>query len=428
MYMIDTRRFRRSAVLAFGIIAATAAQAETFDAAFVAAHSEARVARIVVTGNERTHSSVILELTGISEGEKLTEVDCEKAKQKLLLSGIFSEVSLSAVIDESGSAVVTIEVKDKWTLIPVPSGSYGSGGWSAGLDIVEFNLFGLRKTLVVGGSDSNLGLSGTIAYIDPRFLGADVTLQVYASYARSSEEATYMDDSDFADFIAATESGGFALAYPSDKTLYAQPRFTVRYRGLSDGDAEKYDQKTDYFVLVPGVDLIYDDERFTTYHKSGPSASLTYTHGFDLSGGSPYDAVSGQVDFKLDTFWDGLAECGFVGSYGSECFMLQSALSGVGYRTIPQGSSYAADSAALYASLDLPFVKAKWAVMTLGAFYEGGAYATGLEGQSVAFFHGPGLSYRLYLHNIALPAAGIDMAYNIPAGLPVFSVNVGVSL
>jgi hypothetical protein len=426
--MINTRRFRRSVVITLGIIAAQAAWAETFDAAFVAAHSEDRIARIVVTGNERTRSCVILELAEISEGEKLTDIDCEKVKQNLLLSGIFSDVSLSAVIDESGGAVVTIGVKDKWTLIPVPSGSYGSGGWSAGLDIVEFNLFGLRKTLVVGGSDSDLGLSGTIAYIDPRFLGADVTLQVYASYARSSEEATYMDDSDFADFITTTGSVGFALAYPSDKTLYAQPRFAVRYRGLSEGDAEKYDLRTDYLVLMPGVDVIYDDERFTTYHKSGPSASFTYIHGFDLSGGTPYNTISGQADLKLDSFWDGLAEFGFVGSYSSECFMLQSALSGVGYRTLSQGSSYAADSAALYASLDLPFMKAKWAVMTLGAFYEGGAYATGLEGQSVAFFHGPGLSYRLYLHNIALPAAGIDMAYNIPAGLPVFSVNVGVSL
>jgi len=428
MHMIAAKRLRRSAVLAFGILAAQAAQAEAFDAAFVAAHSEERISRIVVAGNERTHASAILELAEISEGERLADVDCEKVKQNLLLSGIFSDVSLSAIIDKSGGVVVTIEVKDKWTLIPVPSGSYGSGGWSAGLDIVEFNLFGLRKTLVVGGSDSNLGLSGTIAYIDPRFLGADVTLQAYASYARASEEATYMNDSDFADFVTTTGSGGFALAYPSDKTLYVQPRFTVRYRGLSEGDAEKYDLRTDDLVLVPGVDAIYDDERFTTYHKSGPSASFTYLHGFGLSGGPQYDSVSGQADLKLDTFGDGLAECGFVGSYGSECFMLQSALSGVGYRTLPQGSSYAADSAALYASLDLPFVKAKWAVMTLGAFYEGGAYATGLEGQSIAFFHGPGLSYRLYLHNIALPAAGIDMAYNIPAGLPVFSVNVGVSL
>jgi hypothetical protein len=406
------------------------AGAETLDSAFIAEHGALIVSRVVYSGNMRTRASAIAELTGIASGEKLADIDPDAVAQSLLKSGIFSEASLSVDIEDE-SAVVTVAVKEKWTFIPVPSGYYGSGGWSAGLDLVEFNFLGLRKTLVIGGSDSNLGLSGTLAYIDPRFLRTKTTFKVFASYANSTEEAQYMDGSEYAAFTKTTANAGLYLEYPSESKLRADVELTLRYSGVSAADVADNTAgllQSDALVLIPGVGLNYDGQRFSGYHESGPTAYASYTPGFGLRGLGAYYALTLSAEEKLDAFLDGLLDLGFEGRYGSTPFQALGSLSGSGYRTLPQGTTFSSKSVAAYASFELPFVEARWCVMTLGAFYEGGAYETGPAGDTGELFHGPGLSYRLYLHDIALPAVGVDFAYNIPAAALVFSVNVGLSL
>jgi outer membrane protein assembly factor BamA len=416
------------AACALCLALAASAAAEELGPAFVAEHGELLVSRVDYSGNTRTKRRAIAELTGIAAGMRVSEIDPEAARQGLLKAGIFSEAALGVDI-EDGAAVVTVAVKEKWTFIPIPSGYYGSGGWSAGIDLLEYNFLGLRKTLVIGGSDSNLGLSGTVAYIDPRFLGAKTTFKAFASYGKSTEEAHFMDDDAYASFDETTADAGLYLEYPSEGELRADVELTLRYTGVGVRDLAPYPELYgETLVLIPGVGFTYDGQRFTGYHESGPTASATYTHGFSLRDLPSYDSVDASAELELGTFLDGLADLGLVGRYGSRPFQTLGSLSGSGYRTLPQGYSYSARNAAAYASLELPFVKAAWCVMTAGAFYEGGVYATGLDGDTVAAFHGPGLSYRLYLKSVALPAIGIDAAYNVPAGAWVMSAHLGVSL
>jgi hypothetical protein len=410
--------------LAFG------AGAEALDSAFIAQNGELLVARVVYSGNTRTRASAIAELTLIAPGEKLADIDPDEVTQNLLKSGIFSEAKLSVDL-EDGAAVVGVDVREKWTFIPVPSGYYGSGGWSAGLDLVEFNFLGLRKTLVLGGSDSNLGLSGTLAYIDPRFLRTKTTFKLFASYANSTEEAQFMDGYDFAKFKKTTANAGLYLEYPSEAKLRADLELTLRYSGISAADIASNAAvllQPETLVLIPGIGITYDDRRFSGYHESGTTAYASYLQGIAFRGLSSYYALDGSAEEQLGTFLDGLFNLGFEGRYGSAPFQAQGSLGGPGYRTLPQGGTFSNKSFAAYASLELPFVKSRWCVMTLGAFYEGGAYETGPSLDTSELFHGPGLSYRLYLHDIALPAIGIDYAYNVSAAIPVFSVNIGLSL
>jgi hypothetical protein len=407
---------------------AIGAAAEELTPDFITRNGDVRVSRVVYAGNARTQDAAIAELTGIEAGMPLSDIDIDAAKQNVLKSGIFSEVDLT-VDAKDGGAVVTVSVKEKWTLIPVPSGYYGSGGWSAGLDLVELNFLGLRRTLVIGGSDSNLGLSGTIAYIDPRFLHTKTAFKAFSSYGRDAEEARYMDGASYAAFDMTTADAGIYAEYPSEGRLRADIELTLRYTGISAADvasnAGLYDAT---LVLVPGAGIAYDGQRFSEYRETGPTASATYAHGFSFRDMPSYDIVSLSAEEKFGAFLDGVADIGLEGRYGSRSFQALGPLSGSGYRTLPQGCSYSGKNLALYSALELPFVKAGWCVMTGGAFYEGGIYATGLKGDTVELFHGPGISYRLYLHDVAVPAIGIDVAYNVPVGIFVFSANVGLSL
>jgi hypothetical protein len=240
-----------------------------------------------------------------------------------------------------------------------------------------------------------------------------------------------MDGEDYARFEKTTANAGLYLEYPSESRLRGDVELTLRYAGVSAADVASNAAASllpDCLVLIPGAGLTYDAQRFSGYHEIGPTAYAAYTHGFGLRGAPSYDIVDISAEERLGAFLDGLVDLGFEGRYGTQGFQALGSLSGSGYRTLPQGTTYSNKSLAGYASLELPFVTAPWCVMTLGAFYEGGAYATGPASETAELFHGPGLSYRLYLRNIALPAVGIDAAYNVPVGSFVFSVNVGVSL
>ena len=163
--------FAKAAAFILALIPAASLAAEDLTPAFVAEHGDLLVSRVAYEGNKRTKDSVIDEIVGIRPGMRVSDLDPEVARQDLLKAGIFSDASLTAEVEDSGAAV-TVRVTEKWTFLPVPSGSWGSGGWSAALFLVEFNFLGLRKTVVLEGSDSNLGWSGMLAYSDPRFLGS----------------------------------------------------------------------------------------------------------------------------------------------------------------------------------------------------------------------------------------------------------------
>jgi outer membrane protein assembly factor BamA len=417
---------RLAASLALALLALGGAQAEELSTAFIAANGDALVSRVSYEGAKRTRASALQELTGLKVGMRLSEIDPEAIKQSVLKSGIFSAIELSAVIEE-GQAAVTVVVKEKWSFIPIPAASFGSEGWSAGLTLLEYNFLGLRKTLVLSGSDSNLGWSGIIAYSDPRFLHSRASFRAFASGKSSSKEARYMDGASYAAYDEKTADGGLSLVYPSEGKLSAELDLTLRYSGIGADTALRYGLFQESLALIPGLALNYDGRRFVGYRNEGALANATYTHSFGIEGMPSADSIeaSGELDLTLSPWL--VLELGAVGHYGTRNFQGQGSLSGMGFRTLPQGYSFSAKNAAAYVDLALPFLKLGWSVMEIFPFYEGGLYATGLIGERLDAFHGPGIGYRLYLRDIALPAVGINAAYNLPAKKFVVSANVGVS-
>jgi hypothetical protein len=418
---------RLGAIALLALLAVPPGAAESLDSAFIAEHRDAIVSRVVYEGNRRTRDSAIAELTEIRAGMRLSDIDPESAKQNVLKSNIFSSVDLAAEI-EDGAVVVTVAVKEKWTLIPIPSAYFGSDGWSAGLDVLEYNFLGLRKTLVVGGADSNLGLSGLLAYSDPRFLHSRTSFRLFAQAGSAVEEAEFMDGTTYASFQETTAAGGLSLVYPSEEKLTGEFDLYLRYFGVGQADASKYGLYQDSLALVPSAVVNYDGQLNVGYRNAGAIASVSYLHGFRLRGMPSYDAVEANVEMDFKVFLEGYLEAGAVGRYGNWAFQSLGSLSGPGYRTLPYQYSFSPTNAAAYANLAIPFVRAGWSAMEIGPFYECGFYETGLDASTMDLFQGPGLLYRLYLRDIALPVVEISAAYNVPARNPVVSLNVGVTL
>jgi hypothetical protein len=390
--------------------------AEPLTTGFIALHPSAVVARIAYSGNDRTRASSLAELTGLRPGMKLGEIEPELVEQRLVKSGLFSQVELSCDL-EAGEAHLTVKVEEKRSLLPIPFASFGGGDWSAGLTLLEFNFLGSRKTLIANGSASNLGASAALIYLDPRLGDLPLGLAVAAQGGRRATSASYMEGTSFADFTEDFASGSIGFEYPSEAPLRATAAFKLRYAGMDRGDAESQGLYERAFAVSPRVGLKFDGQRTVDYHREGPYLNLSYERGFRIVGVPSYDSTRASGKWEQGLGGGIRAAVGAAGRYGSESLQELDALAGPGYRTLPKDESFASKSWAAYGSIEAPFLRTGWGVMTLGAFYEVGAYETGFSNaERLRSFQGPGASYRLYLKKLALPAVGVDFAWNSITG------------
>ena len=283
--------------------------------------------------------------------------------------------------------------KEKWTFIPIPSAYFGSDGWSAGLVLLEYNFLGLRKTLVVGGTDSNLGLLGLLAYSDPRFLHTKTSFRVFADAGRADKGRPIHERRHLRVFQG--DDGGqeaSASSTPRKEKLNrrARPHTPLFRRGRGRGAA---------YGLYENSPRLHTCRRSST--TTGGSTSATGTPAFRRARPTsmafackvclPTTPILGNAEMDFPVFLGGYLEVGAAGRYGDGEFQSLGSLSGPGYRTLPYQYSFSPRDAASYANLALPLIKLGWSTMELGPFYEAGVYATGPAADTTLVFPRPGL-------------------------------------
>jgi hypothetical protein len=97
-----------------------------------------------------------------------------------------------------------------------------------------------------------------------------------------------------------------------------------------------------------------------------------------------------------------------------------------GFRTLPFKATTADHWISAAASVDIPTLKTSWAVIMISPYFEVGQYGNDLIPPRP--FYGPGIGSRVYLRKIAIPAMGVDVAYNLYDAFWSFSITVGVQM
>jgi hypothetical protein len=97
-----------------------------------------------------------------------------------------------------------------------------------------------------------------------------------------------------------------------------------------------------------------------------------------------------------------------------------------GFRTLPYQAATADRWVSGAAFYDLPVISADWGALVLSHYWEVGTYET--EILSPQPFYGPGGGFRVYIRQVAIPAVGLDVAYNLADPAWVFSFTVGAQM
>jgi hypothetical protein len=391
------------------------------DAGFVITH-------ILFEGRFQTSLAELGIVTELRKGEIVDRSDIAAAEGRLRDTGLYSAIAIRSEEEPGGRAVI-VTLTEKLTFIPIPVASFSSGSSMFGLFAIASDFLGSGATLITGGIWATGGPQANLGFFDRRLGTSELGLNAFFSAGFAQKTPSYENGMSYFDYGQRYATAVFSInAFPRSEL---QPLFLGEIQWAIPNTAETAAQglPAELFALGPGLGLSFERLSDHNWFKSGVMARASSTLGLSLIGDSPFWQTDLRASASAAVFQRDKVSLGGKATYGTSPSLAKPLLMGAGYRTLPFGDSYSSKALASFIQYEFPFAQPRWAVFTLCAFYEAGFYEVGPDTSShFQGFSGPGLGFRLYLSRVAIPAIGIDYAFNLQAGTFVLSIVAGMPL
>lgn len=390
--------------------------------------AERRIDTITIEGLRKTREEVVRNLLTVGPGDPLDADTLADIEAALVDSDLFADVVVREQPGSPASADILIEIDEKWTLIPIPFAATDGSSFTGGLFVIESNLLGLNKQLIGGGFGGTSGFNTFFVYVDPALFQSRWTGALSAGIGRGDDEWATGSDELVRSVRALRRNVGGTIGYRLTEDLEVSARMGVeQWQDLEaeigpagSADVDLPGQGT---VLPLELAVGWDGTRAVDVLRVGPEVELNV--GLILPDSLPTAMLRSSMGFSL---FDGhrlrvLAS----GGLGDLPPLLQRTISGRdGYRTLPFGSAVADTYGSGSAIYDLPVLRGGWGALVLSHYWELGARRADSIDREV--FYGPGGGFRVYLRQVAIPALGLDVAYNLPGENLVFSFSLGAQM
>lgn len=382
-----------------------------------------------IKGNERTQTiylqRMVKECIEHQENERPEGPwSADALRQCVMNSRLFSEVSVTIKQPR-----IDLIVEEKWTLIPIPAVTAGSGKTRrAGLFLLESNFLGLGMNLAVGGSVSNSGNSYFGFISDPSLFFTNWNYSISAS--RQVEDIELIEGSN-------EGRDGFkenALAF-SGSLGYKWKRWTLSSSASQQkrkfSVLEAFEAPEDNTSTRGAVTLAYEARDYKLYFSEGFSLKLNTQQELQrtdkLERLKQYEA---QISWQSAVFRDHALQLLAIGgmvAHGSKADALRLG-GGRGLRGIEPKTAWAGRFYAAAIDYQIPLKSYAAGTVTMAPFADGGRIEhRGGEGDTVDYYVVGGGVY-FFLKNIALPGLGLEAGYNSRYMKDFFTFSAGLSL
>ncbi len=393
---------------------------------FIAIHGDLTIKEIRINGLSRTRRGHVLGHSASGPGRPVSTFDPHGFVNRLTRRNIFSDIDI-AYAAEDGMAVILIDVKEKWTLIPLPFYYSNSNNTSYGFFLIESNLLGYGKSLFLGGAASSLGWSGSIGYFDPEIMSTNFRMSIFLSYKNSLYRNGDIHGNVYREYRSREQFARLDLGYAFTEhfSLFlsgARRRILTEMDSGAKFNIPDSQEEASGAVIADVRDLV-----FFEYFYYGLWGRLEASRHF------PTDEASvgyGTLEARL-----GYAKR--VLSYNRVSLFLEGFLCDApeialyriggkpGSRILPAEIIVSRRHASATVSWERPVLRYSWGAVTLLAFWEQGVFDDGSTGHS---FYGPGAGVLVYLKRVAFPAVSFNYAVNLPTRGGEFSAAIGFSL
>jgi hypothetical protein len=327
------------------------------------------------------------------------------------------------VAETAAGPVLRVTVAEKWSFFPVPLILAGSGGTSFGLFLADTNAFGLRDQAVLGGMYGSGGWTALALYNHTPHRRGPPGWNALFMYNRQERKDQNRDEETLRRYTADSLHVSAGLQYSLTELLSAAAALSFTRVTLAENDSPLNAPAggAAHLGFSPGLSLRASG--WDGYLFSQRSLSLRYTCYLALEGSSYHKAefrgifeqslIPGfRLNLRSGAVWNSSADSLFESGP-------QEALVDI----LPRGFS-----ALHYTGFSGGFEKylVKTRQGTLSALFTWQAvFSRGpLGGDEVD--HGPSGGIRFYLSRLAIPALGLNLAYNMNSGRPQFAFSLGM--
>ena len=364
---------------------------------------------IEIHGNTRTAQDVVIGALGVQPGDPIDDDLLPELRQRVLNTRLFREVEVTKRSSESGQ-VLSVDVKERWTLIPVPILGASGGAAQVGLALFETNLFGRRKLLAATAVYSTRGQAGMLFYRDPALFDSRALLAVELVAENKIRERAdgfdvvqaYRDRR-----IDASVRPGFRLAPRLE--VRAGPFVSFRESQAAEGYAAPPPAGNDFGIVA---ELAYEGQDYRDWFNAGPAVHAIVRRSLPALGSDRSVLQStAQATWSVSVAGNHVASATVAGYLVDGDPVLDAiALGGrPGSRGLRAEGLWTERAVTATVDDQLPVWRPSWGTLTVLGFVDAGVSTWSGERTS---WVAPGGGVRLYLRNIALPALGFDLAYS----------------
>lgn len=365
----------------------------------------------IISGNSKTKTRYIEKLLGDCEKQKQTSL--EQIEQCLLNSRIFSQVKTKKQNNN-----ILVEVKDRWSIIPVPSLKINNDGKrSAGLFVVDGNFLGTGTLFGVGGSYSPTSSSYVVFYRNEAFLYSDWTISINSGKDNADIYWRNLNLKEIDAFHEKTAFTSLSLGYSFTPNLHVEGSYIrrfVSYDAINDHPVPlefhsniatfeaSWKQESYKFYFVDGYSIAgaYDQEFFRTDKNEGVNLlRLNTRYGKAM----PHEQAL-QTSFNIASL-----------TGGDKRDALKSGRrysKGKGLRGIPEGGYFTDVLATCSLDYQFPLAFTRYGVLTLAPFADFGRI-NGYKNTHDDFWQKAyGIGSYFFLTGIMLPGVGLVAGRN----------------
>ena len=356
-------------------------------------------------------------------GQQSSAFDQNEVFAAIMNMGVLDPVSAELVETEDG-LTLQVTVAEKWSLIPFPLVSVGSGQTNFGLFLLETNAFGLRDTAVIGGMYGSEGWTAIAMYNHTP--GRQGVPGWNAMFMYRRQESDNVDRYENVHSRYFSDQLRFSLGLNYRFTEIITGSFGISFNSISLLDNnESINPPKDGAVLVgfhPGIS--FRQSSWDGFFLSSKNLSLGYNYNLAVSGSSFHQAeLRGAFEQSIIPGFRFVAKSAGVWTSSSD-ILFEEGPQRAQVSILP-GDYSAMHYAGLSVGLEKSIYKFRWGILSVQAAWQ--SVFSYREITDVEFDHGPAAGIRFYLSRIALPAVGADIAYNMVSELFQWNFSIGMS-
>jgi hypothetical protein len=384
------------------------------------------IIKIEVDGLRRTKTHIAnypLERFLGLEGDLLDQNEVYAAVRN---TGILEMVSAELIEIENG-LLLKVTVHEKWAFFPFPLIVISSNNYFLGLFLADTNAFGQRDQMAFGVMYSSSGLSGMVMYNHTPNRSGLPGWNTFIMYGQMERED--FDGDEVLHRRYSTNQLRLSLGLNYSFTDFFSGSVSFSYANISlvenPDSINPPENGATLLSVSPGLSL--RKSSWDGFLLSQQGISLRYGYNFNLLGSSFHQAeMRGAYERSLIPGFRAILRTGIVWRSDGDTstnILFEHTPQSVQIDILPRNFS-ARHYASFSAGLEKHLYRFRWGTLSTPGSWQCVFSHGPISGSQ--FDHGPSGGIRFYLSRIAIPAIGLNLAYNINSGLYQMVFNMGM--